>query len=68
MLCDNNCDLEFVYKYFIIQNIEALVLLKKHNAFVIYRFSDLFGLLYLSAMHRICIPAGTIVLAAHAFS
>ena len=29
-------------------------------------FSDLIGLLYLSAMHKICIPAGAIESAAHA--
>ena len=32
------------------------------------RFLDLFGLLYLSAMHRKCIAAGTIVLTAHALN
>ena len=29
-------------------------------------FSDLLGLLYLNSMHRICIPAGAIELAAYA--
>ena len=45
---------------------EALVLLKKRDkkdTFVILKL--VFGLLYLSAIHRICIPAGAIVSATH---
>ena len=49
---------------------EALVLLKKRNkqiAFVIFKLVWLI-ILYLIAMHRMCIPAGAIVSAAHALN
>ena len=37
------------------------------NCYTIWNYLiSLFGLLYLSAMHRICTPAGAIVSAAHA--
>ena len=42
---------------------EALVLLKKRNKFVIFRLVWLITYVYLSAMHRICIPAGAVILA-----
>ena len=41
--------------------IEVLVLLNESNKWDTYVIFRLFGLLYLSAMHRKCIPAGAII-------
>ena len=61
-------ELEFIYKYFLIQNIKILGI-NRSSSFVVngipLLFSDLFGLLHLSAVHRICIPRGALISAAH---
>ena len=54
----------FIYKYFVIRNIEILGI----NLVLLKECKDWFGLLYLSAIYRISISACAVILVTHALN